>query len=562
MVNHCQQTDIQEILSLWVALKPHRRFVVPATWRQGKNRWQGKALYGRGNLYSITANLNSLLCLIKFYPLYTSYPYLKKIRMNERLKKDLAALDLLLEQVKEQGLSYLNTLNERPTSIKNRISEKNTLPSKGLGTLQTLSEFKQRFEPIMVASGGPRYWGFVTGGATPAAIVGDWLATVYDQNPQSASTGTQGDISAQVELETIQLLLELLNLPKTFSGGFVTGATMSNFSCMAVARQWVGKYQGKDFAKEGITTPIPVLTACPHSSTIKSLALLGIGSTNFRKVKTMDGNREAIDVQDLENKILELGGQPFILISSAGTVNTVDFDDFTALVRLKSKYSFWWHIDAAFGGFAACSPQYQHLLKGWEEADSITIDCHKWMNVPYESAFFLVKEIHMKLQVETFQNSNAPYLGDPLDNFNYLNFLPENSRRLKALPAWFSIRAYGKKGYQDIIEKSVEMARILGNFIAGSQHFELLAPVRLNTVCFTLKGEENQDKVNPFLSLLNGRGKVFMTPTVYHNKKGIRAAFVNWRTEKEDIQLAIREMESCIQEMKLNSPAREMAEKD
>ncbi|MFP7658202.1 pyridoxal phosphate-dependent decarboxylase family protein [Chryseobacterium proteolyticum] len=194
-------------------------------------------------------------------------------------------------------------------------------------------------------------------------------------------------------------------------------------------------------------------------------------------------------------------------------------------------------MDAAFGGFAACSDETKHLLEGWEQADSITVDCHKWLNVPYESAVFFVKDQYRLLQVETFQNSNAPYLGDPLENFSYLNFLPENSRRLKALPAWFSIMAYGKQGYQEIVENNIRWAKQLGHFIDSSSDFKLLAPVRLNTVCFTLKNEADQDKVNEFLEKLNSTGKVFMTPTFYNQHKGIRAAFVNWRTNENDISM-------------------------
>jgi glutamate/tyrosine decarboxylase-like PLP-dependent enzyme len=421
------------------------------------------------------------------------------------------------------------------------------LNDSSLGALSALEEFNQRLAPLMVSQAGPRYWGFVTGGATPASIVGDWLTTIYDQNAQA--TKAQGGVSALIEIETINLLLQLLALPKSFLGGFVTGATMSNFTSLAVARQWFGNELGKDFAKNGISEPITILTATPHSSSVKSLAMLGIGSQNFTKINTVEGNREAIDIADLEKNIESLDGRPFILISSAGTVNTADFDDFNAIAKLKEKYNFWWHIDGAFGGFAACSPKYKHLVSGWEHADSITIDCHKWLNVPYESAFYLVKEQHKNLQIETFQNSNAPYLGDPLENFSYLNFLPENSRRLKALPVWFSLLAYGKQGFQDIIENSVAMALRFDEFINQNEQFELLAPTRLNNVCFTLAGDHNQEKVNLFLIHLNDKGKVFMTPTVYQNRKGIRASFVNWRTNENDIQIAIEEMKESILEL-------------
>ncbi|OXB05895.1 pyridoxal phosphate-dependent decarboxylase family protein [Flavobacterium pectinovorum] len=467
--------------------------------------------------------------------------------MNSVLQHDLNDLENILEKAKQQGIDFLNDLENIPTSNKNSIDYTRELNELGLGSLSALKEFNERLAPLMVASPGPRYWGFVTGGSTPASIVGDWLATVYDQNTQAIKA--QGGSSALIEFETINLLLQLFELPDSFLGGFVTGATMSNFTSLGVARQWFGKQFGKDFAKNGISEPINILTATPHSSSIKSLAMLGIGSNNYTTIKTIEGNREAIDISDLEKNIESLNGRPFILISSAGTVNTADFDDFLAISKLKEKYNFWWHIDAAFGGFAAVSDKFKHLVEGWEGADSITIDCHKWLNVPYESAFYLVKKEHTSLQIETFQNSNAPYLGNPLENFNYLNVLPENSRRLRALPVWFSLLAYGKEGFCDIVENSTSMALHFGNQLIEDGNFELLAPIRLNNVCFTLKGDHNQEKVSQFLTELNDRGKVFMTPTVYRNRKGIRASFVNWRTTENDIQTVIEEMKAVFLEI-------------
>ncbi|KQB38381.1 pyridoxal phosphate-dependent decarboxylase family protein [Flavobacterium aquidurense] len=469
--------------------------------------------------------------------------------MNSILQHDLNDIENILNKVKQQGIDFLHNLENIPTSNKNTIDPTRDLSELGLGSLAALKEFNERLAPLMVASPGPRYLGFVTGGSTPASIVGDWLTTVYDQNTQAVKA--QGGVSALIEFETINLLLQLLNLPKSFSGGFVTGATMSNFTCLGVARQWFGAQSGKDFAKNGISETINILTATPHSSSIKTLSMLGVGSNNYTTIKTIEGNREAIDIADLEQHIQNLNGKPFILISSAGTVNTADFDDFEAISKLKEKHKFWWHIDAAFGGFAAVSDKFKHLTEGWEGADSITIDCHKWLNVPYESAFYLIKKEHMNLQIETFQNSNAPYLGNPLDNFNYLNVLPENSRRLRALPVWFSLVAYGKQGFQDIIENSAALALHFANALIENDNFELLAPIRLNNVCFTLKGDHNQEKVSAFLTHLNDKGKVFMTPTVYQNRKGIRASFVNWRTTEKDIKIIIEELIKTLSDLDL-----------
>ncbi|MEQ9378173.1 MAG: pyridoxal-dependent decarboxylase [Imperialibacter sp.] len=466
--------------------------------------------------------------------------------MNKRLHTDLGNMRHLLTEALEEGLTFLNNIADIPTSAAHSTPAGSPLTGDGQGSEAALAEFKERFRNLIVASAGPRYWGFVTGGTTPAAIMGDMLATIFDQNTQTVKG--HGDLSGIIEFETIDMLKELFSLPDDFLGGFVTGATMSNFTCLGVARQWLGKQNHTDIAKAGVSGPAPVLSAVPHSSSIKALSMLGMGSSNIQLVKTIDATREAIDIEALEEKIKALRGASFLLISSGGTVNTVDYDDSQAIARLKEKYNFWWHIDAAFGGFAAISPTYAHLLAGWEHADSITIDGHKWLNVPYESAFFFVKERHKVLQVETFQNSNAPYLGDPLENFNFLNFLPENSRRFKALPAWFTLKAYGREGYREIVERNIRQAKALGDFINTSDYFELLAPVRLNTVCFSVKGA-HPPKVDLFLHTLNERGKVFMTPTAFNGRKGIRAALVNWRTTEEDVAIVQQEMLEAAKEV-------------
>jgi glutamate/tyrosine decarboxylase-like PLP-dependent enzyme len=473
--------------------------------------------------------------------------YLKICGMNTTLQADKNKIDEILTQIKNQGVAYINQLSERKTSTDDNFLPNGILPNEGVGTTQALANFNKRLEPLMIASSGPRYWGFVTGGSTPAAIAGDWLTSIYDQNAQTIKG--YGDISANIEIETIQLLLDLFNLPTDFFGGFVTGATMSSFTCLAVARQWLGQQLGKDFAKQGVLQKINILTATPHSSVIKTLSLLGIGSNNYIKIKTLPGNREAVDVDDLENELKKLQGAPSIFIGSGGTVNTVDFDDFNAIIKLKETYNFWCHVDAAFGGFAICTNTHHHLLTGWQHADSITIDCHKWLNVPYESAVFFVKEKYKSLQIETFQNSNAPYLGNPLESFDYLNLLPENSRRLKALPVWFSLMAYGKNGIKDIVNNNIKNAQTFGKFIEENKHFILLAPVRLNTVCFSISASD--EKVKIFLEKLNDTQKVFMTPTMYQNKKGIRAAFVNWLTTDEDVKLVTEIMNNIATEMSI-----------
>ncbi|MDI3319185.1 pyridoxal phosphate-dependent decarboxylase family protein [Pinibacter soli] len=460
--------------------------------------------------------------------------------MNTNLANDNVQIEQILDAAKQLSISYLQQLDERPISIDQPSHRLPLLSNEGLGAIQTQQLFEKEFLHNIIASSGPRYYGFVTGGSTPAAIAGDWLTSVFDQNTQNAKGN--GDVSAMLEMHTVQMLLQLFSLPNVFMGAFVTGATMSNFSALAVARQWFGKQKGYDVALEGLQPGINIYTSVPHSSSVKSLSMLGIGSKNIISVPTLEG-RECMDVNALKATIEKFPDEPFILISSGGTVNTVDFDDMEETAALKKQYNFWWHIDAAFGGFAACSDAYKHLLKGWENADSVTIDNHKWMNVPYDSAVVFTRKEHAILQVQTFQNSNAPYLGNAFDDFNYLNYVPENSRRFRALPVWFTLMAYGKEGYKNIVETNIEQAVAFGELINQSDEYTLAAPVRLNTVCFTVKEDNGRkEKIAAVLAELNKRGKVFMTPTMYKGMSCIRAAFVNWRTTREDVDIAIVEL--------------------
>ncbi len=461
--------------------------------------------------------------------------------MTTPLERDHEHFAELLQQTVATAEGYLRSIDSRPPAIAHTPPVFSSLPEHGLGANQTLALFGERYGDQMPASNGPRFWGFVTGGTTPAALVGDWLASAYDLNAISVD---HSDASS-IEFEAIYLLRELFDLPDSFHGTFVTGATMANFSGLAMAREWIAQQHGLSIVEDGLFS-IPrfqVLTAEAHSSIYKSLVMLGVGRGSILRVPVLPNRREAIDTPELEQALISLDGAPCVVVANAGTVNTVDFDDLEAIAQLKTRYRFWLHVDAAFGGFAACSSQFSHLLTGIQGADSITIDAHKWLNVPYDAAMVFSK--HRDLQLAVFQNS-AAYLGALGDPPDFVHLTPENSRRLRALPAWFTLMAYGREGYRDIVERNCASAKGLGEKIESSRQFQLLAPVRMNVVCFTLQGDVSQDRIEQYVVRLRNDGRVYLTPTRFSGVPALRAAFSNWRTQAKDIEIAWQAMNECL----------------
>jgi glutamate/tyrosine decarboxylase-like PLP-dependent enzyme len=451
--------------------------------------------------------------------------------MHQLLENDKKQFKAILQDAVKVAEEYLERQNSLPPGrfVKDIVLE--DLPLKGENALKTIQYFKQHYAPYITNSAGPRYFGFVTGGSTPAAVAGDWLVSAFDQN----ACGSNDTIAPQVERQTIHYFKQLFGLDDAYFGSFVTGATVSNQVGLTLGRQWVGEQLGIDFSLEGVygVVPVKVVSATPHSSVLKSMAVLGMGKNTLVKIDTLP-DREAIDILALE-KYLQSVNSPVIVVANAGTVNTVDFDDLEAIGKLKAKYNFWLHVDAAFGGFAALSEKYAHLMQGINHADSITIDAHKWLNVPYDAAMQFTR--HKKLQLKVFQNS-AAYLGDPEQSPDYFHYTPENSRRWRALPSWFTIKAYGKEGHREIVERNSASAYSLGEKVKHSEDFKLLAPVRMNVVCFTLKKTKSFDEVRAFLNAVRDDGRVFFTPTLYKGTPAIRAAISNWQTTEADIQLA------------------------
>ncbi|MGH7662668.1 MAG: pyridoxal phosphate-dependent decarboxylase family protein [Vulcanimicrobiaceae bacterium] len=452
------------------------------------------------------------------------------------LQYDHQHLNDILEVAHGAASEFLESLATRAAGCTLQPMPHDVLPEEGLGAQEALATFRGKYENLLAASPGPRYLGFVTGGSTPAAVAGDWLVSAYDQN-----VGSDGDsIATTVERETLGLLRALFGLPDSFEGAFVTGATQANFVALATARQWAAARHGIDVSEQGLwnVPPIPVLGGSPHASVVKALAMLGMGRQVMEYVPSLPG-RMAVNLEALAQRLAALDGASAIVVASAGDVNTGDFDDIAAMADLCKTYGAWLHVDGAFGLFAACDPARAHLLRGLEFADSITADGHKWLNVPYDSGFVFTR--HLALHQQVFKVS-AAYLGDTSD---LSHRTPEDSRRFRALPAWMTLMAYGKNGYQEVVARCCSFAQQLGRGIEQSSYFELLAPIRLNIVCFALN-DASAEQRDRFLERLKEDGRVLLTPTFFAGKPAIRAAFSNWSTGEKDIPLILEALEECM----------------
>ncbi|MEQ5840649.1 pyridoxal-dependent decarboxylase [Paraburkholderia acidicola] len=451
--------------------------------------------------------------------------------MDAKLSHDLVGIEAVLQRTLEHALDVLDRIDERPAALAPKPVEPQPLPSSGPGFDAAFDDFLTRWAPGFSGSAGARYLGFVTGGATPASLAGDWLTSVYDQNPTAGIDSAAPDL----ERETVARLRELFGLSDAQKGVLVSGATMSNLVGLAIAREWLGEQcpTRVDIAEDGVSMlpPIRVLSGAPHSSIYKALSVLGIGRRAVQKIPTLK-DREAVDLVALEAALQHYEGEPVIVVANAGTVNTVDYDDLQAIAALRSRYRFWLHVDAAFGAFAALSPDHAALVRGLDEADSICIDLHKWLNVPYDAAVQFSRR--RDLQVRVFQNSSA-YLGVPTDNPDFVHLTPENSRRLRALSTWFALAAYGRDGHAEIVRRNIALAHRLGQQIAEQPGLALLAPTRLNVVCFTLADRPDEARINAYMRAVRDLGDVFITTTVYAGTWGLRAAFCNWRTDEQDV---------------------------
>ena len=413
------------------------------------------------------------------------------------------------------------------------------LPEQGQGTLPAVEELARRGQEAATRSNGPRFFHFVMGGGTPAALAADWLTSAYDQ---SAYTWASSPFASALEQVAVDWLRQLFELPDGFGGVLVTGGTMANFTGLTAARSWWAERLGVDVEDAGLAglPPPAILTSgYVHSTAVLALGMLGLGRGNVQTL-ARDGTGR-LDVEGLRDR-LEALDTPAILIANAGEVNAGGFDPISELADLAEEHDAWLHVDGAFGLFARVAPASRHLTEGVERAHSIASDGHKWLNVPYDCGFTFVRE---PARLVRALNVSAPYLpspDDPHPNFGFMS--PESSRRARALAVWATLYAYGRAGHREMVERHLALAQHLARRVDAEPELERLADVPLNIVCFRARpsgvSEESLDDLNRELGAeLLRDGRVFAGTTVYDDKVAFRPAIVNWRTEEGDVDLLV-----------------------
>ena len=412
------------------------------------------------------------------------------------------------------------------------------LPETGSGAVAALEELVGGLDAA-TASPGPRFFHFVTGGVTPGALGADWLTTAIDQN---AFSWVGSPLGTRLETISVDWLKELFELPADWGGALTTGATTANFAGLAAARQWWGEQHGRDVGADGLAglPPVPVLSGgFIHPSALKALAMLGIGRATVQTFSRDDMGH--IDRPALERALAGLGGAPAILVGNAGEVNAGEFDPIAPLADLAEEHGAWLHVDGAFGLFARVSPRSAHLADGVERAHSVIADGHKWLNVPYDCGFAFVRDSRLLARVFSLA---AAYLPDeePEPTYGYLT--SESSQRARALAVWTAVRAWGRSGYREMVERHLDLAQRLAGLVDEAPDLERLADVPLNIVCFRYRpdgaAEEELDALNARLGEeVLADGRVYVGTTSFGGKVAFRPAIVNWRTREADIDLFV-----------------------
>jgi glutamate/tyrosine decarboxylase-like PLP-dependent enzyme len=436
----------------------------------------------------------------------------------------------LLESAAARAISYLDGLGKRrvapdPKSIAELTRFDEPLPDRPGDPEAVLALLDEVGSPASMAMAGPRFFGFVIGGALPVALAANWLASAWDQN-----TGLYRVTPATAEIEHVALrwLLELLALPPTCGGAFVTGATVASFTALAAGRHAVLARVGWDAEADGLFAAPPVtviLSDEAHPSVIKSLGLLGLGRRRVVRIP-VDG-QGCMRPTDLPR----LSG-PTIICAQAGNVNTGAVDPVGEICEIAHGAGAWVHVDGAFGLWAAASPSLAHLVEGVRRADSWATDAHKWLNVPYDNGIAIVRKPDA---LRAAMALTAEYLPTETEHRNPSDYTPELSRRARGVDVWAALRQLGRQGVADLVERCCRHARRFAEALSAAG-YEVLNDVVMNQVLVSFGDPDTTRRV---IAGIQEEGTCWCGGTEWQGRVAMRISVSSWATTDEDVERSL-----------------------
>ena len=415
------------------------------------------------------------------------------------------------------------------------------LPDGACDPVEVLQQLAANADPGLVASAGPRYFGFVTGGAVPVTVAADWIGSAWDQN--SCLYVTSPAI-AGIEDIVSGWLLEMLALPRTASVGFVTGCHMANFTCLAAARHEVLRRTGWNVEAQGLQRAPRVRVIAGgevHISAVGALRYLGFGTEEIEIIPADDQGRMRADALEVA---LAGGTGPTIVCAQAGNVSTGASDPIDAIVASAHARGAWVHVDGAFGLWAAAVPELRSQVRGIERADSWATDAHKWLNVPYDSGLAIVADAAPH---RAAMSMKASYLQRGSDEERVgMDWVPESSRRSRVLPLYALIRTLGRDGVAAMVRRSCALARRMADHLSTAAGVRILNDVVLNQVLVQFTDDATTQRV---IARVQAEGTCWAGGAFRQNTQAMRISVSNWSTTEEDIDRSAEAILACYQEI-------------
>jgi glutamate/tyrosine decarboxylase-like PLP-dependent enzyme len=439
----------------------------------------------------------------------------------------------LLAEAARRATYYLEGLAERrvapdPQAVQRVERFNEPLPEGPVDPFEVLSILDELGSPATIASAGGRFFGFVIGGALPAALAANWLAGAWDQN---SALYNVTPATARLEQVALTWLLDLFNLPPDCGGAFVTGATVANFTALAAARHAVFAKAGWNVEADGLFGAPPVTIVVgeeAHVSLFKALGMLGFGRNRPLRVPVDGQGRMRLD------RLPDISG-PTIICLQAGNVNSGAFDPVAEICEHAHQMGAWVHVDGAFGLWAAASPEYSHLTRGVEGADSWATDAHKWLNVPYDSGLAFVRDGE---PLRAAMAVTAEYLPTTSPERNPSDYTPELSRRARGVEVWAALRSLGRSGVADLVARNCRHARRFAEGLEAAG-YQVLNDVVLNQVLVSFGDAERTQRV---IAGIQQDGTCWCGGTHWHEQAAMRISVSGWATTEEDVERSLEAM--------------------